>query len=183
MPDLDPDERESILEELEDLAALRELFEPRGFRGVMITCADCGEDHYYDWDLLKESLEHMLETGEPRMHEPPFEPDADSYISWEYGRGYLDARSESDQTQAEPPPSASEDAPPWFTERTRCAYCRGRLGARALEEWAYCPFCGISLAPLRLADALHARGLTEDEIVELLDGCGFEAPPPMGEPA
>jgi hypothetical protein len=181
MPELDPDERESILEELEDLGALRELFEPRGFRGVMITCADCGEDHYYDWDLLKESLEHMLETGEPRMHEPPFEPDADSYIAWEYGRGYLDAKAESDRSETEAPPTDEVPATTWLEERTRCPYCRGRLGAKAFEEWGYCPFCGISLAPLRLADALHARGLSEEEIIELLDSCGFEPPPPPGE--
>ncbi|MGZ4241840.1 MAG: DUF5319 family protein, partial [Actinomycetota bacterium] len=80
--DMDPEERESILEELEDLGSLRQMFEERGFKGVMITCAECGEDHYYGWYMLKESLEYMLKTGEPRMHEPAFEPQPDEYISW-----------------------------------------------------------------------------------------------------
>lgn len=181
MPDLDPDERESILEELEDLAALRDLFEPRGFRGVMITCAECGEDHYYDWELLKESLEHMLETGEPRMHEPAVEPDPDAYISWDYGRGYLDAQAELDVAQTEAPPTEADEKPQWIGDRSRCPYCRGKLAPRAMSEWLYCPFCGVGFAPLRLADALTTRGLSEEEIIALMDECGFEPPPAPGE--
>jgi hypothetical protein len=180
-PDMDPEERESILEELEDLGSLREMFEDRGFKGVMITCAECGEDHYYGWEMLKESLEYMLETGEPRMHEPAFEPVPDEYISWDYGRGYLDALTETEASEMEAP--ASEPAAPgsWLGDRTRCAYCRGRLPVRGLQEWTYCPFCGANLAPLRLADALAARGWGEDDIGKLMDECGFEPPLALGE--
>jgi hypothetical protein len=181
MADIDPEERESILEELEDLTSLRETFEERGFKGVMITCAECGEDHYYGWDMLKESLEYMLETGEPRMHEPAFEPHPDEYISWDYGRGYLDALGESDATEMEAPAKDEEKAAPWIGDRTRCAYCRGRLPSRAATDWTYCPYCGADFAPLRLADALTARGWKEEEIASLMDECGFEPPLAPGE--
>ena len=179
---MEPEERESILEELEDLEALRQLFEERGYKGVMITCAECGEDHYYGWDMLKESLEYMLDTGEPRMHEPAFEPQPDEYIAWDYGRGYLDALGESDADEMEPPPAeATPAAANWLGDRTRCAFCRGRLPQRAVGEWAYCPFCGASFAPLRLVDALSARGWSEEEITALMEECAFEPPPALGE--
>ena len=181
VPDMDPEERESILEELEDLGSLRQMFEERGFKGVMITCAECGEDHYYGWDMLKESLEYMLETGEPRMHEPAFEPHPDEYISWDYGRGYLDALGEAEAEEMEAPPSDDGPSATWLGDRTRCAYCRGRLPSRGLHEWMYCPFCGANLAPLRLADALAARGWSETDIARLMDECGFEPPLAVGE--
>lgn len=181
MADMDPEERESILEELEDLGSLRVTFEDRGFKGVMITCAECGEDHYYGWDMLKESLEYMLETGEPRMHEPAFEPHPDEYISWDYGRGYLDAMSESDADEMEAPPTEKTATAAWIGDRTRCAYCRGRLPGRAVGEWVYCPFCGASFAPLRLVDSLNARGWSEADIGTLMDECGFEPPLAPGE--
>ncbi|MFA5891534.1 MAG: DUF5319 family protein [Actinomycetota bacterium] len=181
MAEIDPEERESVLEELEDLASLRDMFDDRGYKGVMITCGDCGEDHYYAWDMLKESLEYMLETGEPRMHEPAFEPHPDEYISWDYGRGYLDAVGDVEVREMDPPESAQTPAATWTGERTRCAYCRGRLPHRALSEWIYCPFCGASFAPLRLAEALAARGWSEDEIATVMDECGFEPPLALGE--
>ncbi len=182
MAGMEPEERESILEELEDLGSLREMFEERGYKGVMITCAECGEDHFYGWDMLKDSLEYMLDTGEPRMHEPAFQPEPDDYIGWDYGRGYLDALSEADATVAQP--AADEDGErvtSWLGDRSRCSYCRARLPVRATGEWTYCPFCGASHAPLRLVDALHARGWSEDEIAELMDECGFQAPLALGE--
>lgn len=187
MSELDPDEREAILEELEDLASLRDLFEDRGYRGVLITCAECGDDHFYDWELLKESLEHMLETGEPRMHEPPYSPDPENYLSWEYGRGFLDAQAELDLSQSSAPvdeeadPDTDEAQPQWLGDRSRCPYCRGKLASRATAEWLHCPFCGASFAPLRLVDALASKGWDEEDIVSLMDDCGFEAPPAAGD--
>src|ERR671919_919732 len=92
---LDSDERENIEADLEDLDSMRGVFEPQGMRGVVVACPDCGSDHYYGWDLLRESLEHMLETGEPRMHEPAFEPKEEDYVLWDYGKGYVDALADS----------------------------------------------------------------------------------------
>lgn len=181
MAEMDPEERESILEELEDLNALRQQFEERGYKGVVITCAECGEDHYYGWEMLNESLEYMLETGEPRMHEPAFEPHPDEYISWDYGRGYLDAITEADAADMEAPPADDAPAAAWLGDRTRCSYCRGRLPTRAMSDWSYCPFCGANLSALRLVDALGARGMTEEEIAALMDEAGFEPPLSPGE--
>ncbi|HVL89456.1 MAG TPA: DUF5319 family protein [Actinomycetota bacterium] len=184
MSDIDPEERESILEDLEDLEAMRAVFEPRGYKGVVIVCSECGEDHYYEWEMLKESLEHMLETGEPRMHEPAFEPSPDEYVGWDYARGYLDAITEADADEMEPPPEPPiPEASAWLGDRTRCAYCRGRLPSKAWAEWSYCPFCQASLAPLRLVDQLASRGWDEDDIVALMDQCGFEPPLEKGEEA
>src|SRR5207302_10108258 len=122
VPDMDPEERESILEELEDLGSLRQMFEERGFKGVMITCAECGEDHYYGWDMLKESLEYMLETGEPRMPEPAFEPHPDEHISRDYGRRYLHALGEAEAEELEAPPSDVSATGVWPRAPTPCAY-------------------------------------------------------------
>ncbi len=181
MAEIDPEERESVLADLEDLEAMRAVFDPRGYKGVVIVCGECGEDHYYGWDMLRESLEHIIETGEPRMHEPAFEPAPDEYIGWEYGRGYLDAVTEADAEETAAPPPDGEAAAKWLGDRARCPYCRGRLAQKAWAEWDYCSFCGASLAPIRLVDALASRGFGEDEIAKLMDEAGFDPPLQPGE--
>ena len=75
--ELDPEEREDIEADLEDLSGMQQVFEPQGVRGVVIACPDCGSNHFYEWDLLRENLEYMLQSGEPRMHEPAYEPRED----------------------------------------------------------------------------------------------------------
>ena len=47
--------------------------------------------HYFDWDLLRGNLKHLLDSGRPRVHEPAYDPDPDHYVTWEYARGYADA--------------------------------------------------------------------------------------------
>ena len=74
---------------------MRGVFAQQGVKGVVIACPDCGANHYYEWELLKENLEHMLQTGEPRMHEPAFEVREDEYIQWDYGKGYIDALADT----------------------------------------------------------------------------------------
>ncbi|MHB8511120.1 MAG: DUF5319 family protein [Actinomycetota bacterium] len=185
MAEIDPEERESILEDLEDLEAMRAVFDPRGYKGVVIVCSECGEDHYYEWEMLKESLEHMLETGEPRMHEPAFEPSPDEYVGWDYARGYLDSMTEADSEELELPMGTVIMVPDgkaeWVGDRTRCAYCRARFPQKAWTEWSYCPYCNASLAPLRLADALALRGWGLDEIGKIMEESGFDPPLQRGE--
>lgn len=182
MDEIDPEERESIIEDLEDLEAMRAVFEPREFKGVVIVCSECGEDHYYGWDMLKESLEHMLQTGEPRMHEPAFEPEPDDYIAWDYGRGYVDSITESEGEEMEAPPAEEKpETSAWLGARERCPWCRGRLPSRAFSEWTYCPYCGANIASLRLVDSLAARGWSEEDVATLMDDAGFEPPPEPGE--
>lgn len=83
-------EREDVLEDLADLEIYQALLGPVGIRGLVVDCEDCREPHYFDWDLLRGNLRHLLESGRPRVHEPAFDPDPDHYVTWEYARGYAD---------------------------------------------------------------------------------------------
>ena len=157
-PSLDPAEERDARADLEDLAAIRGLFAAQGVKGVVVACPDCGEDHFYEWDLLQENLEHFLQTGETRMHEPAFQVKEDDYIGWDYGRGYVDALLEAGLVPGERP---TLDGCPW---------CR----AEAPDDAAFCARCGRSLAPARVLVALLARGIPDREARELLIRSGVE---------
>lgn len=94
---LDPREREDVLADLADLDVFRTLLEPLGVKGMAVDCADCGEPHFIDWDLLQGNLRHLLDEGQPRVHEPAFGPDPEDYVSWEYARGYVDGVIDSEE--------------------------------------------------------------------------------------
>jgi len=83
-------ERQDVLEDLADLEIYQALLGAAGIRGLVIECEDCREPHYFDWDLLRGNLRHLLSAGRPRVHEPAFNPDPDHYVTWEYARGYTD---------------------------------------------------------------------------------------------
>jgi hypothetical protein len=83
-------ERQDVLEDLSDLEVYQALLSPTGIRGLVIECEDCHEPHYFDWDLLRGNLRHLLSSGRPRVHEPAYDPDPDHYVTWEYARGYAD---------------------------------------------------------------------------------------------
>jgi Family of unknown function (DUF5319) len=136
---IDEEERAALLEDLADLAEFREALEPRGFRGVVIPCPDCEEDHYFGWSLLRENLEHILEHGEPRVHEPAFEPDVDRYVTWDYGKGFVDGVLEAENE----------------TGSLRDGWTSPTEAAR------------------RIRRALTTRGLTEDEVAEVLSEGGL----------
>ncbi|MCA1726393.1 MAG: DUF5319 domain-containing protein [Actinobacteria bacterium] len=155
---LDPEERESVETDLEDVDSMRGVFEPQGIRGVVIACSDCGSDHYYGWELLKESLQHMLDTGEPRMHEPAFEPREDEYVLWDYGKGYVDALADA---------GLDEGA---TVELHACAWC----DAPVEPHFGFCPKCGRPLAAIRLYQELRSRGMEDREARALLVKAGFE---------
>ena len=155
---LEQDERENIEADLEDLEGMRTVFQGQGTKGVVIACPECGSDHYYGWDLLRESLEHMLRTGEPRMHEPAFEPREEDYVLWDYGKGYVDALADTGLDGGE------------RVEVTACAWCETPVE----PHFTFCPNCGRSLAPVRLYQELLARGMDERETRALLVRAGFE---------
>lgn len=90
-PPLTPQEREDVLEDLADLEVFEALLEPRGVKGLIVHCGDCDEPHFFDWDLLRGNLRHLLDAGTHRVHEPAFAPDPADYVSWEYARGFTDA--------------------------------------------------------------------------------------------
>lgn len=87
---LAPEERQDVLDDLADLEVYQALLRPLGIRGLVIDCDDCQEPHYFDWDLLRGNLRHLLDSGRPRVHEPAFDPDPDHYVTWDYARGYAD---------------------------------------------------------------------------------------------
>ena len=155
---LPEEERENVRADLEDLESMRTVFEPQGAKGVVIACSDCGTNHFYGWDLLKESLEHMLQTGEPRMHEPAFEPREDEYVVWDYGKGYVDALAD-----------IGVEATSGLVI-TACAWCQTSVQ----PNFAYCPRCGRPMAVARMYQELMNRGLEEREVRSLLLRAGFE---------
>jgi hypothetical protein len=156
--ELTPDERADVEADLHDLAAMRGLFASQGVKGVVIACQDCGANHFYEWALLQDNLENMLQTGEPRMHEPAFEILEEEYIQWDYGKGYIDALAD---TGLEPDRRI---------EVSQCPWCE-----TAFEpHFQFCPRCGRSLGAVRLYHEMVGRGMEEREVRALLVKAGYE---------
>ncbi len=156
--ELTPQERRDIQADLHDLGAMRGAFSQQGVKGVVIACQDCGENHYYEWELLKDNLEHMLERGEPRMHEPAFDIAEEEYIQWDYGKGYVDALAD---TGLEPTRRV---------EVTQCPWCETVFE----PHFQFCPRCGRSLGAVRLYKELMERGIAEREARAMLVRAGYE---------
>jgi Family of unknown function (DUF5319) len=155
---LSEDERESVEADLEDLDAMRGVFEPQGAKGVVIACTECGANHYYGWELLRESLEHMIDTGEPRVHEPAYQPKEDDYVVWDYGKGYVDALSDAGLEAGT------------RVEVTACGWCETPVE----PHFAFCPKCGRPMAVLRVYRELLDRGMDERDVRAILLRAGFE---------
>jgi hypothetical protein len=156
--ELSPDERSDIEADLDDLSAMRTMFSPQGVKGVVIACQDCGANHFYEWELIRDNLEQMLETGEPRMHEPAFDIVEEEYIQWDYGKGYVDALAD---TGLEPDRKI---------EVTQCPWCETSFE----PHFQFCPRCGRSLGTVRLYKELVNRGLEEREVRAMLVRAGYE---------
>jgi hypothetical protein len=155
---LSDEERESVEADLEDLGSMRAVFEAQGAKGVVIACTECGSNHYYGWELLKESLEHMLDTGEPRVHEPAYQPREDDYVVWDYGKGYVDALADAGLEGGS------------RIEVTSCGWCETPIE----PHYGFCPQCGRPMAVLRLFQDLLERGMDEHQVRSLLLRAGFE---------
>src|SRR5213080_182279 len=155
---LSDDERESVEADLEDLDAMRSVFETQGAKGVVIACTECGANHYYGWELLRESLEHMLDTGEPRVHEPAYQPKEDDYVVWDYGKGYVDALADTGLEAGS------------RVEVTSCGWCETPVE----PHFSFCPKCGRPMAVLRLFKELLDRGMDERDVRAVLLRAGFE---------
>jgi hypothetical protein len=158
--DLPLDEHESQLveQDLTDLADFEAAFRPEGYRGVAVWCQDCAEEHYYPWDMLRENLTLLLDTGETPVHEPAFAPEPSRYVPWDYARGYVDALRDSGVGDR-----IAVDA---------CTQC----GLTLPEEFRsanFCPRCGVALVRERLRAALDKAGLGEDAISEVMRATGF----------
>ena len=90
-PPLSEDELADVRADLIELAEFRAVLDPVGVHGIIVECADCGEQHYFGWDLMAANLNALLGEGRSHVHEPAFAPDPDAYVSWDYARGYADA--------------------------------------------------------------------------------------------
>ena len=156
--ELTPQERRDVEADLEDLGKMHVAFSPQGVKGVVIACQDCGQNHFYEWALLQDNLEHMLDTGEPRMHEPAFDIQEDEYIQWDYGKGYVDALADSGLQ------------PGRAIEITLCPWCGTPFDA----GYQFCPRCGRQLGAIRLYQELLDRGIEEREVRALLIRAGYE---------
>jgi hypothetical protein len=156
--ELTADERADIEADLRDLSAMRVVFQPQSVKGVVIACQDCGSNHFYEWELLQDNLEHMLEFGEPRMHEPAWDIVEDEYIQWDYGKGYIDALAD---TGLEPDRRI---------EVTQCPWCETPFA----PDYAFCPRCGRTLGTVRLFRELVDRGMDERDVRALLVRAGYE---------
>jgi len=156
--DLTAEERRDIEADLDDLASMRTAFAGQGVKGVVIACQECGSNHFYEWELLRDNLEHMLASGEPRMHEPAFNIVEEEYIQWDYGKGYVDALSDTGLD------------PERRIELARCPWCESPF----VEDPSFCPRCGRSMGPVRLYQELIAKGMDERDVRALLVRAGFE---------
>jgi hypothetical protein len=98
--DLEPlseDERGHLVDDLAEIEVFAALLEPEGVKGLLVWCEGCEEDHYFAWEILRANLTHIVEHGIPRVHEPPFQPDPDDYVSMDYARGFVDGVTSLDE--------------------------------------------------------------------------------------
>lgn len=88
---LSDSERADVMADLAELAEFRRALSPQGIAGISVECDDCGELHYFGWELMEANLRALLGEGRTHVHEPAFEPNPDAFVSWDYARGYTDA--------------------------------------------------------------------------------------------
>jgi hypothetical protein len=88
---LSDDERADVQADLAELADFQRTLGPIGVDGIIVECADCGEQHYFAWELMRANLLALLGEGRTHVHEPAYSPNQDAYVSWDYARGYTDA--------------------------------------------------------------------------------------------
>lgn len=147
-----------VRRDLDDLGAFEEVFRPEGYRGVSIWCQDCVEEHLYPWDMLRENLEVLIETGETPVHEPAFAPEPSRYIPWDYARGYVDALHEAGLHRR--------------VEVDRCPRCGLQL-APAASQANFCPRCAMPLVTARIQQAMLAAGMDPETVETILREAGL----------
>jgi predicted RNA-binding Zn-ribbon protein involved in translation (DUF1610 family) len=155
---LDEHETALVRQDLTDLADFRVTFEAEGYRGVAIWCHDCVEEHFFPWEMLRENLQLLIETGETPVHEPAFQPEPDRYVPWDYARGYVDALKDVGVDQRLP-----VDA---------CPRCGVELKTD-LQQANFCPRCGAALLRARLQAALERAGLDGQTLAGVLREAGL----------
>jgi hypothetical protein len=94
---LSDEERADVLADLAELETFRAILAQQGVQGIAVDCADCGEQHFFGWDLMAANLRALLGEGRTHVHEPAYSPDPNAFVSWDYARGYTDAVQTSSQ--------------------------------------------------------------------------------------
>jgi len=155
---LDEHELEHIRRDLDDLADFESAFRSEGYRGVAVWCQDCSEEHFYPWDMLRENLQVLIETGETPVHEPAFAPEPERYVPWEYARGYVDALRDTGVDQR--------------LDVDTCPRCRLVLAGDAAQA-NYCPRCAAPLLVPRLLAALLTAGVDPARIDAIMRETGL----------
>jgi len=155
---LDPHESALVEQDLVDLDQFEATFRADGYRGVSVFCRDCEVEHYYPWDLLRENLKLLLETGETPVHEPAFDPNPSDYVPWDYARGYADALTDAGVDERR--------------EVDGCPSCGLELPG-GWKQANFCPRCATPLLAPRLIDSLTRRGLGTDDIRAVLHEMGL----------
>jgi hypothetical protein len=84
-------ERAEIVADLQELVEFQVALAPLDVLGIAVECSDCGEQHYFSWELMAANLRALIGQGRTHVHEPAFEPRPELYVSWDYARGYTDA--------------------------------------------------------------------------------------------
>ena len=95
--ELTEDERADIEADLSDLAQMHAIFSAQGVKGVVIACQECRQNHFYEWALLTDNLQHMLDTGEPRIRERAEAVAALSETGVRYAEGFKALRFVDDE--------------------------------------------------------------------------------------
>ncbi|WP_238444284.1 DUF5319 family protein [Salsipaludibacter albus] len=155
---LDAHESALVEQDLVDLDQFEATFRADGYRGVSVYCRDCEVEHYYPWELLRENLRLLLETGETPVHEPAFDPNPSDYVPWDYARGYADALADAGVDERRPVDG--------------CPAC----GLELPEGWDqanFCPRCATPLLGPRMVAALVDHGLADDEVAAILHEMGL----------
>ena len=97
LDDLDPVEplteqdRREIAADLAELSEFESALSPHEILGIVVDCGDCGEQHFFSWALMAANLRSLLGYGRTGVHEPAAEPMPDSFVTWDYARGFTDA--------------------------------------------------------------------------------------------
>src|SRR5690242_15199725 len=76
---LSDDERADVQADLAELADFQRTLGPIGVDGIIVECADCGEQHYFAWELMRANLLALLGEGRTHVHEPAYSPNQDAY--------------------------------------------------------------------------------------------------------
>ena len=82
-------EKDEVRDELTQITEFQRILSPLGIAGLLNVCEDCGEEHYYDWEILKSHLNALLAGEYTPVHEPSADPDPHAYAPWDYCLGFV----------------------------------------------------------------------------------------------